>query len=108
MLAGPVMAQSFTVLHTFSSESNGAAHPFAGVVLSGTNLYGTSQGGGSSGVGTVFRVSTNGLHFTNLYSFTAPSGPKSTNSDGINPGEGLIVSGSTLYGTASAGGAYGN
>jgi len=108
ILVARVTAQTFTVLHTFTSESNGATHPFAGVILSGTNLYGTSQGGGTSGVGTVFRVSTNGTLFTNLHSFTAPSGPKSTNSDGINPRGGVIMSGATLYGTASAGGAYGN
>jgi len=107
-LAGRGTAQTFTVLHTFTSESNGAANPFAGVILSGTNLYGTSQGGGSSGMGTVFRVSKNGTHFTNLHSFTAASGPKGTNSDGVNPSGGVIISGDTLYGTASAGGAYGN
>jgi uncharacterized repeat protein (TIGR03803 family) len=46
--------------------------------------------------------------FTTLYSFTATSGPyPSINSDGANPAAGLVLSGNTLYGTASAGGGSG-
>jgi uncharacterized repeat protein (TIGR03803 family) len=104
--ASQTSAQNFTVLHTFSSESDGA-NPFSGLVVSGTNLYGTAQAGGSSGVGAIFRIGTNGTLFTNLYSFTAPSGPVGTNSDGTNPRAGIIISGNTLYGTAGAGGIYG-
>src|ERR1017187_7366803 len=40
--------------------------------------------------------------FTTLHSFTA-----GTNSDGINPYAGLILSGNTLYGTAQYGGTSG-
>jgi uncharacterized repeat protein (TIGR03803 family) len=101
-------AQNFQVLHHFNSESNGAAHPFAGVILSGTNFYGTTTHGGLAGAGTVFRVSTNGMHFANLHSFTVASGPDGTNSDGVNPRAGLIISGDTLYGTASQGGQNGD
>src|SRR6266851_4968597 len=41
----------------------------------------------------------------NLHSFTAL--PYGTNSDGANPGTGLILSGNTLYGTAGNGGSGG-
>jgi hypothetical protein len=47
------------------------------------------------------------LGFTNLYNFTAPSGPNYTNSDGKYPVGALILSGNTLYGTAQNGGAAG-
>ena len=43
--------------------------------------------------------------FTNLYSFTAPS---AANSDGVEPLGALLLSGNTLYGTASGGGTNGN
>ena len=52
--------------------------------------------GGSSGNGTVFAVNTDGTGFTNLHSFYC-----CTNSDGAYPYAGLILSGNTLYGTAS-------
>jgi uncharacterized repeat protein (TIGR03803 family) len=96
---------SFSILHYFSTLVNGTnsdgVYSFAGLVLSGTNLYGTTFGGGTYGNGVVFAVSTNGLFFTNLYSFTGGS-------DGSGPRAGLTVSGGTLYGTTSGGGAYTN
>src|SRR5665213_2030719 len=105
----------FTNLYSFTATSGGystnsdGAYPRAGLILSGNTLYGTAEGGGSSGNGTVFAVSTNGTGFTNLYSFTALSdGYYGTNSDGTIPEAGLILSGNTLYGTATGGGSGGN
>ncbi len=45
--------------------------------------------------------------FTTLHKFTSVSGPSATNSDGFDPVAGLILSGNTLYGTASRGGSSG-
>jgi len=60
----------------------------------------------------VFAVNTDGTRFTNLHSFTEPSGPSGsgayTNSDGADPSGGLILSGNTLYGTAHSGGSLGH
>jgi uncharacterized repeat protein (TIGR03803 family) len=50
-----------------------------------------------SGPGTVFKLNTDGTGFVKLYTFT-------NTFDGVNPKAGLALSGSTLYGTASAGG----
>ena len=47
------------------------SYPYAGLILSGNTLYGTTIDGGSSGNGTVFAVNTDGTGFTNLHSFTA-------------------------------------
>jgi uncharacterized repeat protein (TIGR03803 family) len=86
----------FTVIWNFSGGTNGST-PEAGLVLSGNTLYGTTFRGGSSNVGTIFAVNTDGSGFTNLYSFTGRD-------DGANPVAGLLLSGNMLYGTASAGG----
>jgi len=99
---------SFTAPHTNSSgvyTNSDGAEPDAGLILSGSTLYGTANYGGSSGRGTVFAVKTNGTGFTNVYSFTAA--PYGTNSDGANPQAGLILVGNTLYGTALYGGSSG-
>jgi uncharacterized repeat protein (TIGR03803 family) len=87
----------FTILHSFSGNSDGA-NPQAGLFLSGNTLYGTTQYGGSSGNGTVFVVRTNGAGYTNLYGFS------NGNSDGANPAAGLILSGDVLFGTTANGG----
>jgi uncharacterized repeat protein (TIGR03803 family) len=102
----------FANLYNFTGGSDGA-YPYCPLILSGNTLYGTAFGGGSgagtSGSGTVFAVNTDGTGFTTLYSFTAASGtyPSLTNSDGVGPDNGLILSGNTLYGTAALGGISG-
>src|SRR5437773_895048 len=99
-------ATGFTTLHSFlardtnSGADSDGGEPFAGLILSGYTLYGTASDGGSSGIGTVFAVNTDGTGFTTLHSFAGPG-------DGANPEAGLILSGSTLYGTAPSGGSAG-
>jgi uncharacterized repeat protein (TIGR03803 family) len=92
---GPI----YTTLWNFTGGRDGAV-PYAGLILSSNTLYGTTQEGGSSGWGTVFAINTNGMGFTNLYSFTGGS-------DGKYPCAGLILSSNTLYGTAGDGGSSG-
>ena len=89
----------FTNLCVFNGGSNGAK-PYAGLLLSGNTLYGTTESGGSSNVGTVFAVNTDGASFTNLHNFTG--------GDGANPYAGLVLSGNTLYGTTYYGGSSSN
>jgi uncharacterized repeat protein (TIGR03803 family) len=96
----------FTNLHHFTTTSaseinSDGAYPNAELILYGNTLYGTASKGGSAGLGTVFAVGTNGTRFTVLHSFAGGS-------DGAVPVAGLILSGNTLYGTASGGGAGGN
>lgn len=101
----------FTNLHTFGGIGDGA-NPGGGLVLSGNILYGTTQGGGTSGNGTVFAVNTDSTGYKTLHSFS-PSVPACcwvdwfTNSDGALIMGGLVVSGNTLYGTAYNCGLYG-
>ncbi len=92
---------SFTVLKSFSAlnayTNSDGANPVAALIVSNGVLYGTTANGGALGCGTVFRLNTNGTGFTNLYTFTGGS-------DGLTPAGRLLLSGSTLYGTAQNGG----
>jgi uncharacterized repeat protein (TIGR03803 family) len=99
---------SFATIYGFTAYTSGTnsdgANPVAGLVLSGNTLYGTtSVGGGHYSVGTIFKVNTDGTDFTNLYNFSGS--PSST--DGARPMAGMILSGSTLYGTTEQGGTNG-
>ncbi|MGA2029223.1 MAG: choice-of-anchor tandem repeat GloVer-containing protein, partial [Verrucomicrobiota bacterium] len=108
--AGGISLGTEGPLRIIVTNSDGA-NPSGGLTLSGSTLYGTAGNGGGSGFGTVFAINTNGTGFTNLYSFTAGGNDSSsayTNSGGIFPLAGLILSGNTLYGTAEAGGSGGN
>lgn len=111
---------AFTNLYSFPAATgtegfNGVginsagANPRAGVILSGNTLYGTTANGGTNGYGGVFALNIASSVFTPLYSFTAPvSGSGNSNNDGAYPESQLILSGSTLYGTARYGGTNGN
>lgn len=91
----------------FFTNSDGA-FPACSLVLAGSTLYGTASEGGDFGGGTIFKIDTNGMNFSVLHHFAATNGPLSTNIDGAHPQSGLTLVGSTLYGTASAGGVAGN
>jgi uncharacterized repeat protein (TIGR03803 family) len=102
----------FTNLHSISAidqrtRTNSDGTITAGpLILCGHTLYGAAELGGSFSNGTVFAVNTDGTGFTNLHNFAALL--QSTNSDGTSPKGGLILSGNTLFGTASGGGTFGN
>jgi uncharacterized repeat protein (TIGR03803 family) len=115
----PAQAQSpvFDTLYNFTatsgSDSNNldGAYPESPLLLAGATLYGTAIYGGSAGNGTIFRIKTNGLDFTNLYNFPAGGTNNSgyyTNRDGANPFGGLILANNTLFGTTANGGSAGS
>lgn len=89
----------FTNFFNFTNGIDGV-NPEAGLVLSGHTLYGTAYNGGSKNFGDVFSIHTSGTGFTTLYSFT-------NGLDGAYPASGVLLSGNTLYGTASGGGTNG-
>jgi uncharacterized repeat protein (TIGR03803 family) len=93
-----------TVLHNFGNGTDGAT-PYAGLIFDAAgNLYGTTQYGGTYGVGTVFELTpAGGGSWTEkvLYSFNL------NGTDGAVPEAGLIVDAAgNLYGTTYFGGTY--
>ena len=85
-----------TVLYSFGDQANDGVYPLGGVVLDKTgNLYGTTNIGGVSNRGTVFKVTPAGAE-TVLYSFSGGS-------DGCNPDAGVVIGKkNALYGTTPA------
>lgn len=81
------------------SQLGGAVGPWAGMVLSGTTLYGITSGfysvgnGSYSGSGSsaLFAINTDGTGFTNISSVPSSQGN-------------LVLSSNTLYGTTQSGG----
>jgi uncharacterized repeat protein (TIGR03803 family) len=111
----------FTELHSFSATvptiwgtNNDGNRPQGDLVTDGSTLYGTAQYGGANGNGTIFKINTDGLGFTVIKTFSATflgtnnvSGnplASGTNTDGARPIGGLVLDGSTLYGTTYHGG----
>ncbi|HZM03226.1 MAG TPA: choice-of-anchor tandem repeat GloVer-containing protein [Candidatus Saccharimonadales bacterium] len=97
---------------TLAFGNSDGANPQAGLLLSGSMLYGTAESGGPNGSGAIFQVDTNnGANFTTLYSFSAvtdnPEISAFTNLDGANPYSTLALAGDTLYATTYGGGSAG-
>lgn len=90
---------SYSVLKGFSPDGTEGLKPTGSLAVSGQSLFGITEGGGTGGEGTVFRINSDGSGFAILHEFTGTSG------DGGKPVGGLVVDGSTLYGVTLAGGA---
>jgi uncharacterized repeat protein (TIGR03803 family) len=88
------------LLHSFTGGTSDGEYPLAGVIMDAEgNLYGNTETGGASNLGTVYRVSKSGK-FTLLHSFTGP--------DGKYPyGSFVRDATGTLYGSALNGGSIG-
>jgi uncharacterized repeat protein (TIGR03803 family) len=93
---------TLTLLHSFAGGSSDGELPFGGPVADKNgNLYGTTDNGGSSNVGIVWKVSKKGKE-TVLHNFTA------SQSDGAHPFAGVILDAKgNLYGSTMYGGAIG-
>jgi uncharacterized repeat protein (TIGR03803 family) len=95
------------VLHSFNNDGVDGTYPYFGsLIFDGSgNLYGTTNAGGTTGVGTVFELTPAGggsWTETVLYDFG------NTSTDGYQPLDDLIFDASgNLYGTTSGGGTYG-
>jgi uncharacterized repeat protein (TIGR03803 family) len=105
---------SATVPSTFGTNSDGNRPP-GDLVTDGNTLYGTARYGGTNGNGTIFKINKGGQGFTVIKTFLPTflgtnnvSGnilvTSGTNTDGAYPNGGLVLDGSTLYGTTYKGG----
>src|SRR5450631_3911763 len=96
----PALAQTESVLHSFAQNGTDGYNPYAGLAIdTAGNLYGTTNVGGASSAGTVFKVTPSGTE-TVLYSFKGGT-------DGCNPFDAGVVLGKkgVLYGATSGCGA---
>jgi uncharacterized repeat protein (TIGR03803 family) len=94
-------AGGYTVLHSFTGDSNDGGDPTANVTLDKDgNIYGTAGFGGAHGDGVVFELAPDGTQ-TILHSFNG--------SDGSGPdGSVIFAKHGGLFGTAGSGGSSGN
>jgi uncharacterized repeat protein (TIGR03803 family) len=89
----------FTLLHSFTGgPADGQTPSFSAPILSGSAVYGMTAGGGTAGLGAVYRMNADGTGFSLLHSFVAATG------DGWQPYGSLTLVGSTLYGMTRQGG----
>lgn len=106
-LAPKLAAAQEQVLHIFNGRDG--ANSFSGLVFDAAgNLYGTTQQGGNTGYGTVFKLTrrSNGTWSeTVLHNFHGPFG---LDPGGLDPSAALIFdSAGNLYGTTFEGGVHG-
>jgi uncharacterized repeat protein (TIGR03803 family) len=91
---------AYTVLHRFRGDTGSGWGTSGPPTLSGATFYATSPYGGDYNRGTVFKINADGTGYTLLHSFAGGT------TEGRVPYDSLALSGSTLYGTTTQGGAY--
>lgn len=95
-----VDGSGFTVLHSF--ESGEAFLRDAGsLTTNGSTLFGTTEYGGDYGKGAIYSINPDGTGYDILHSFSGDDGNSPASFCG-----GLLLVGSTLYGTTEWGGEY--
>jgi uncharacterized repeat protein (TIGR03803 family) len=99
---GSIPAQTFQAIYNFSSSPY--TFPNGRVLLLNGILFGTTSGGGATDSGTIFTINTNGSRYAALKSFTATDSNTGTNTDGVQPMDGLVSYSNILYGTTYGGG----
>jgi len=98
-VSGAHASPAYGVIYSFGKVQGDGSNPFAGLTQVNGALYGTTQMGGTSGQGTVFKTITSGYE-TVLTSFDG--------SDGEYPSASLTDVNGTLYGTITEGGQHSN
>lgn len=86
----------FSKLLDFDGTTNGQ-FPIGSFISDGTYLYGTTEQGGATGNGTIFKIKPDGTGFTKLLDFAGTTG-------GSSPLSSLVSDGTYLYGTTWGGG----
>jgi len=89
-----------SVLHSFAGGTADGEYPLAGVIVDASgNIYGNTETGGASNLGTVYRISSGGT-FRLIHSFVG--------TDGKYPyGSFVLTAKGMLFGTALNGGTIG-
>lgn len=83
----------------FAGTTNGSAPSYGSSLISdGTFLYGMTRGGGTSSLGVLFKIQTDGTGYSKLIDFTGTA-------NGSYPSSSLISDGTFLYGMTGGGGA---
>jgi uncharacterized repeat protein (TIGR03803 family) len=86
----------YVKLLDFAGTTNGG-NPWGSLITDGTFLYGMTFGGGSSSMGTVFKIKLDGTGYAKLLDFAGLT-------NGRNPRGDLFFDGAYLYGMTSVGG----
>ena len=97
------LSGTLTTIHSFCSviDCSDGGYPQAGLVQGNNGtLYGTADGGGTTGYGTVFKITPDGTLET-LYTFCS----QTNCTDGAFPSGLIQATNGKLYGTLSRGGA---
>ncbi len=89
----------YTVLHAFAGGVSDGASPRGALTFGDGMLYGMTEKGGESGLGTIFAISPDGTGFEVLHSFGGGL------NDGSGPLGSLAFNAGVLYGMTATGGA---
>src|ERR1035437_8495436 len=87
----------YSKLYDFTNDSINGINPYGSLISDGVFFYGMTYGGGTYGVGTIFKIKPDGTGYAKLLDFSGTA-------NGANALGSLITDGTFLYGMTSKGG----
>jgi uncharacterized repeat protein (TIGR03803 family) len=97
----------YVVLRQFTGPPDDGANPYSSLVLGSGLLFGTTDSGGRSNCGIVFKIGIDGSGYSVLKHFTGPTAGNFGEGDGAMPRGRLVLLENTLYGGTLFGGPAG-
>ena len=88
----------FSLLRSFAGNPGDGSNPYGKLAQGGAVLYGVTASGGSSDLGTIFKLETSGANFSLLHQFSGGV------DDGCVPYGSPVLAGGILYGVTGQGG----
>ena len=85
---------NYSIIHSFNKISSLGTNPAGGIVIDQGFIYGVTNSGGAAGMGTVYRIQTDGSGMTILHDFLGI--------DGASPNAPLTLNGGVLFGSTSS------
>jgi uncharacterized repeat protein (TIGR03803 family) len=97
--------QTYAVIHVFGTTADDGSNPYGGLLIGSDGmLYGTTEKGhNGTGLGTVFRLKTDGTGFETLHTFTGGNDGQDPQAPMIETPEGYIY-GTTVFGGSGSSG----
>jgi uncharacterized repeat protein (TIGR03803 family) len=97
--------QTYTVIHVFGTTADDGSNPYGGLLIGSDGmLYGTTEKGhNGTGLGTVFRLNTDGSGFETLHTFTGGNDGQDPVAPLMETPEGYLY-GTTMFSGSGGGG----
>jgi uncharacterized repeat protein (TIGR03803 family) len=94
---------NYDTIKTFYLSTQNCSNPHSGLVYKNPYFYGIAEGGGTNGIGAIFRIKPDGTDFSLIYSFSQSTGYEPHGRLTFNSDSTIVYGTTKLGGTVDSG-----